>query len=49
MGPLSGFIVTNWILVQALFIAFFVGILSGVVPAFGAARRSVASTLREVF
>ena len=49
MGPLSGFVVTNWILVQALFIAFFVGILSGVVPAFGAARRSVASTLREVF
>ena len=49
MGPLSGFIVTSWILVQALFIAFFVGILSGVVPAFGAARRSVAATLREVF
>jgi len=49
MGPLSGFEVTNWILVQALFIAFFVGILSGVVPSFGAARRSVAATLREVF
>jgi putative ABC transport system permease protein len=49
MGPLSGFVVTNWILVQALFIAFFVGILSGVVPSFGAARRSVAATLREVF
>jgi putative ABC transport system permease protein len=49
MGPLSGFVVTNWILVQALFIALFVGILSGVVPSFGAARRSVAATLREVF
>jgi putative ABC transport system permease protein len=49
MGPLSGFVVSNWILVQALFIAFFVGILSGVVPSFGAARRSVAATLREVF
>jgi putative ABC transport system permease protein len=49
LGPLSGFIVTNAILVQALFLAFFVGILSGVVPSFGAARRSVASTLRDVF
>ena len=49
LGPLSGFVVTNMILVQALFMAFFIGILSGVVPSFGAARRSVASTLREVF
>ena len=49
LGPLSGFVVTNAILVQALFMAFFIGILSGVVPSFGAARRSVASTLREVF
>ena len=49
LGPLSGFVVTNALLVQALFLAFFIGILSGVVPSFGAARRSVASTLREVF
>ena len=49
MGPLAGFIVTNWMLVEALFLAFFIGILSGVVPSFGAARRSVAATLREVF
>jgi len=49
MAPLAGFVVTNWMLVQALFIAFFIGILSGVVPSFGAARRSVAATLREVF
>jgi len=49
LGPLSGFVVTNAILVQALFLAFFIGILSGVVPSFGAARRSVASTLRDVF
>jgi putative ABC transport system permease protein len=49
LGPLSGFVVTNAILVQALFLAFFIGILSGVVPSFGASRRSVASTLREVF
>ncbi len=49
LGPLASFIVTNAILVQGLFLAFFIGIVSGVVPAFGASRRSVAATLREVF
>jgi putative ABC transport system permease protein len=49
LGPLSGFVVTDAILVQALFIAFFIGILSGWLPALGASRRSVAQTLREVF
>jgi putative ABC transport system permease protein len=49
MGPLTAFVVSNTILVQAIFISFFIGILSGWVPAFGASRRSVAQTLREVF
>ncbi len=49
LGPLGSFIVTQTILVQGLFLALFVGMLSGVVPALGAARRSVAETLREVF
>jgi putative ABC transport system permease protein len=49
LGPLASFIVTNVILVQGLFLALFIGIVSGVVPAFGASRRSVAATLREVF
>lgn len=49
LGPLGSFVVTNTILVQGLFLAFFVGMLSGVVPSFGAARRPVAQTLREVF
>ena len=49
LGPLGSFIVTQAILVQGLFLALFVGMLSGVVPAIGAARRSVAATLREVF
>jgi putative ABC transport system permease protein len=49
LGPLGSFIVTQTILVQGLFVALFVGMLSGVVPSFGAARRSVAQTLREVF
>ena len=49
LGPLGAFIVTNAILVQGLFLALFIGILSGVVPSWGASRRSVAATLREVF
>ena len=49
LGPLSWFIVTNTILVEGLFLAFFVGLISGIVPAQSAARRGVAQTLREVF
>jgi putative ABC transport system permease protein len=49
MGPLTAFIVTNAVLVQGLFLAFFIGIVSGALPSFGAARRPVAQTLREVF
>ena len=49
MGPLTAFIVTNAVLVQGLFMAFFIGIVSGALPSFGASRRSVAQTLREVF
>ncbi len=49
LGLLTGFIVTDAILVQAIFLAFFIGILSGWLPALGASRRSVAQTLREVF
>ncbi len=49
MGPLASFIVTNAILVEGLFLAFFIGMVSGIVPSFGAARRGVVQTLREVF
>lgn len=49
LGPLTGFVVTDAILIQAIFIAFFIGILSGWLPALGASKRSVAQTLREVF
>src|SRR5262245_22180680 len=49
MGRLASFIVTNSILVQGLFLAFFIGMVSGIVPSFGAARRNVVQTLREVF
>jgi putative ABC transport system permease protein len=49
VGPLGSFVVTRAIVVQGVFLALFVGMLSGVVPAFGASKRSVAETLREVF
>jgi putative ABC transport system permease protein len=49
LGPLAAFLVSNAILVQGLFLALFIGILAGVVPAWGASRKSVAATLREVF
>jgi putative ABC transport system permease protein len=49
LAPLSGFVVGPTILVQGLFLALFVGMLSGVVPSIGAARRGVVATLREVF
>jgi putative ABC transport system permease protein len=49
LGPLTQFVVTNAIVVEAVFLAFFIGILSGYLPAWGASRRSVSATLREVF
>lgn len=49
LGPLGNFIVTDTILIQGLFLALVIGMLSGVIPSWGAARRSVAATLREVF
>ena len=49
LGPLGGFVVSQAVAVQGLFLALFVGMISGIVPAFGAARRGVAETLREVF
>jgi putative ABC transport system permease protein len=49
VGPLGSFVVTRAIVVQGLFLALFVGMLAGVVPSFGAARKSVAETLREIF
>jgi putative ABC transport system permease protein len=48
-GPLTWFIVTNTILVEGVFLAFLIGLISGVVPALGAARRGVTETLRDVF
>ena len=49
LGPLGGFVVTEGVLVQGLLLALAVGLLAGIIPAWGAARRSVAATLRETF
>jgi len=49
LGPLGGFVVTEAVLIQGLALALGVGLLAGLVPAWGAARRSVAATLRETF
>ncbi len=49
MGPLASFIITTAVVVQGIFLSLFIGILTGAVPSFGASRRSVALTLREVF
>jgi ABC-type antimicrobial peptide transport system permease subunit len=37
------------VIVQGVFLSLFVGMLAGVVPSYGAARKSVVQTLHEVF
>lgn len=49
VGPMNAFFVSNAVLVETLFLAFFIGILAGALPAFGASRKPVAQTLREVY
>lgn len=49
MGPLSGFVLTGPVIVQGLFLSLFIGMLAGIVPSFGAARRPVVEALREIF
>jgi putative ABC transport system permease protein len=49
LGPLSNFVIGPTIAVQGVFLALFIGMISGVVPSFGAARKSVVESLREVF
>jgi putative ABC transport system permease protein len=49
LGPLTQFVVTNAIVVESIFLAFFIGILSGYLPSWSASRRSVTATLHELF
>lgn len=48
-GVLGGFVVSGPVVAQGLALALAVGLLAGLVPAWGAARRPVAETLREAF
>jgi putative ABC transport system permease protein len=49
LGPLSFFVMTITVLVEGLFLSLLVGMLAGIVPSWGAARRSVVESLREAF
>lgn len=49
LGVLGGFVVSGPVIAQGLALALAVGLLAGSVPAWGAARRPVAETMREAF
>lgn len=49
LGPLSGFVITPRVVVEGLLLSLAVGLLAGLMPALGAARRPVAEILREVY
>jgi putative ABC transport system permease protein len=47
LGVLGGFVVSGPVVAQGLALALAVGLLAGSIPAWGAARRPVAETLRQ--
>lgn len=49
LGVLGGFVVSGTVIVEGLLLALVVGLVSGAIPAWGAARRPVAETLRGTF
>jgi putative ABC transport system permease protein len=49
LGPLGNFRVTGPVIARGVVLSLLVGLLAGVLPAWGAARRPVAETLRDVF
>jgi len=49
LGVLGGFVVSGRVIAEGLLLAFVVGLVSGAIPAWGAARRPVAETLRDTF
>lgn len=48
LGPLGGFLVTRGVVVQSVALSLAIGVVAGLAPALGAARRPVAEALREV-
>ncbi len=49
LSALTGFLVTPQVVAQGIALSVLVGLIAGIAPAWGAARRPVAETLREVF
>lgn len=49
LGPLTGFLVTGDVVALGIALSMVVGVIAGIAPAWGAAHRPVAETLREVF
>ncbi|HUE38062.1 MAG TPA: ABC transporter permease [Candidatus Binatia bacterium] len=49
LGPLSMFEMTGTILLEGIALSLVIGIVAGVIPAWGAARKPVAAAVREVF
>jgi len=48
LGPLGGFLVTEGVVVQSVGLSLAIGVVAGLAPALGAARKPVAVALREV-
>jgi putative ABC transport system permease protein len=49
LGPLSMFEMTETILLQGIALSLVIGLIAGVIPSWGAARKPVAAAVREVF
>jgi putative ABC transport system permease protein len=49
LGPLTNFRLTTDVVLSGIALSLLVGLLAGLAPAYGAARRSVAETLHEIF
>jgi putative ABC transport system permease protein len=49
LGPLSMFEMTETILLQGIALSLVIGVIAGVIPSWGAARKPVAAAVREVF
>jgi putative ABC transport system permease protein len=49
LGPIAMFLVTPWNVFEGILLSLLVGVIAGVIPSWGAARKPVAQALREVF
>lgn len=49
LGPLGSFIISPSVVAQGILLSVVVGVVAGLVPAYGAARKPVVAALHEVF